>query len=449
MFVSQHFRWLRAATLSGVMALGLWASHPASAQYKTGFEPNDADGNYNGSAAGTDVVGQNGWFKPVITSLDEAIFTYAGNALGLPANPTGGTQFLGGKNTGAFARAQQNFNFSTQNAWTVSYDMAGAHFGTKPPFSNLSSVSLQPSGNANRYISIVDAWDHANVADTYSLYYFANGDWVNHDANGTNQNLTAINPVTVAGKLANWAGLAVNHWYRVSTSFDFTSNAVTSVSITDLTTSTTATARTAGWFLQGGAAPGAGFTKPTAFRCFVGGNDPATGNQAPGNIAGWDNFDIEPATAASDLITISGKVTITSDPNVKGEFVYIELRPTDGSDAVQGFTFLQADGSYNLGATPKGKYNLWCKAFNTLATVVANVDASAGNVSGVNVTLIPGDVNGDNKINITDLGMLADAFGTTSTSAKYNLAADLNNDGKVDIVDLGILADGFGKNGAP
>jgi hypothetical protein len=331
--------------------------------------------------------------------------------------------------------------------------MAGSTFGNNLPFNNLSSVSLQPSGGLNRYISIVDAWDHTNVADTYSLFYFANGDWPNNDSStGANLNFTGINPVTIAGKLANWGGLKVNHWYRVSSTFDFTSNAVTSVSITDLTTNTTATARTAGWFLNGGAAPGASYTLPSAFRCFVGGQKVDTNGNlvvAPGNIAAWDNIDIEPATAASDLITLSGKVTVTSNPNVKAEFVYIELRPTDGSNAVQGFTFLQADGTYKLGATPKGKYNLWFKANNTLAAVVSNVDASAGNVSGVNVTLIPGDINGDNKINITDLGMLADAFGSDTSSANYNPAADLNNDGKVNIVDLGILADGFGKNGAP
>jgi hypothetical protein len=32
-------------------------------------------------------------------------------------------------------------------------------------------------------------------------------------------------------------------------------------------------------------------------------------------------------------------------------------------------------------------------------------------VTGVNVTLVPGDVNDDNKVTIADPGLLADSFG--------------------------------------
>jgi hypothetical protein len=67
----------------------------------------------------------------------------------------------------------------------------------------------------------------------------------------------------------------------------------------------------------------------------------------------------------------------------------------------------------------------------------------------VTATLSPGDVNHDNQVDIIDLGLLADAFGTTPASPRWNADADLNGDGSVDILDLGLLADNFGKSGDP
>jgi hypothetical protein len=60
-----------------------------------------------------------------------------------------------------------------------------------------------------------------------------------------------------------------------------------------------------------------------------------------------------------------------------------------------------------------------------------------------------GDINHDGVVNITDLGLFADAFGSVRGSERYNPAADLIGmdstppDGIIDISDLGILADEF------
>ena len=83
-------------------------------------------------------------------------------------------------------------------------------------------------------------------------------------------------------------------------------------------------------------------------------------------------------------------------------------------------------------------------------------DASSGDVSGISATLWPGDVNNDNRVNIIDLGMLADAFNSTGfdlitglPSINWNPDADLDGDLKVSIVDLGILASKFNAHGDP
>ncbi|KRE48457.1 GH92 family glycosyl hydrolase [Paenibacillus sp. Soil724D2] len=57
-------------------------------------------------------------------------------------------------------------------------------------------------------------------------------------------------------------------------------------------------------------------------------------------------------------------------------------------------------------------------------------------------TRIPGDVNGDDKVSIGDLGIMAAYYGKTSGDVNWNLykKADLNNDGVIDIVDLALIA---------
>ncbi|WP_281364301.1 cohesin domain-containing protein [Paenibacillus planticolens] len=58
------------------------------------------------------------------------------------------------------------------------------------------------------------------------------------------------------------------------------------------------------------------------------------------------------------------------------------------------------------------------------------------------IALTPDDLNGDGKISIGDLAIMARYYGKTSDDPNWQQykAADLNGDGKIDIVDLAILA---------
>jgi hypothetical protein len=58
---------------------------------------------------------------------------------------------------------------------------------------------------------------------------------------------------------------------------------------------------------------------------------------------------------------------------------------------------------------------------------------------------IPGDVNDDGVVNILDLRIVANAYGSKRGDARWNSNADLNGDGKVDIRDLRILAAHYGQ----
>jgi hypothetical protein len=148
-------------------------------------------------------------------------------------------------------------------------------------------------------------------------------------------------------------------------------------------------------------------------------------------------------------VSISGTITLKSCQNQKDIPLRFQFRPMDGSPAFELTAFLAADGSYTIPDVLPKNYNLAIKGSRWLQKVVMGVNASGGSVTGVNATLLPGDINNDNKVNLTDLGLLADAFNTDPTSTRWNADADLNCDGKVNITDLGLLADNFNKIGDP
>ena len=59
-------------------------------------------------------------------------------------------------------------------------------------------------------------------------------------------------------------------------------------------------------------------------------------------------------------------------------------------------------------------------------------------------TPIPGDLNGDGHVNLTDLSIMATNYGL-SGSAIINPAADIDHDGVVNLTDLSILASNYGR----
>ena len=56
---------------------------------------------------------------------------------------------------------------------------------------------------------------------------------------------------------------------------------------------------------------------------------------------------------------------------------------------------------------------------------------------------LPGDLNNDNTVNVTDLSILLSNYGTT------NSTADINGDGTVNVLDMSILLSNYGKNYTP
>jgi hypothetical protein len=60
-------------------------------------------------------------------------------------------------------------------------------------------------------------------------------------------------------------------------------------------------------------------------------------------------------------------------------------------------------------------------------------------------TLLEGNANNDNRINISDFGILATAYGNGAEDAGYNAQADFDRNGRVNITDFGLLATNYAK----
>jgi hypothetical protein len=246
------------------------AASCALAQYDTGFEV--ADG-INASAGGTVLTGQDSYYLPTgVTSVDFLAYTYAGNTLGIAANPQGGQQFVGVIGPGGgtiYGRAQRDINWGATTA-TVSYDACCIYQGNPPASNNLGSFSVQPYPGSASYIHLFSFAD-INNPTSWRAFYLA------YTAAGVVHTQPGMSP----GAL--WENIPMNRWMHFETDISFTENRITQVRIRDLTTNQTATFDPLDWYLEGGQAGGRPL--PTGFRMFSGGS-------LVGNATCFDNMNM-------------------------------------------------------------------------------------------------------------------------------------------------------------
>ncbi len=257
-------------------AVVLVAGQPATAQYASDFEAPL----YTGSPAGDIITDQDEFYIPVPDSQDGLVYTYVDNVLGVPTNPSGGGAQFAGVTGGdpalpvPFARAQRDIVYGDgTGAWTISFDIAATFIGALPSAQNIGSFSTQPSTTSAGFIALA-RW---TVPDTAANW---DADYVWFDAAGVSITESVDDP--------GFQNLAVDHWYRWSTTFNFDTNQILEVSITDLTTNVTITNNPEFRYLRGGAAGGA--PTPTGFRLFAG------SSTAAGNTLAFDNVDIDLAS---------------------------------------------------------------------------------------------------------------------------------------------------------
>ena len=112
------------------------------------------------------------------------------------------------------------------------------------------------------------------------------------------------------------------------------------------------------------------------------------------------------------------------------------------------------NGSFTFQNLPNGTYTFRAVYPGYLASVKNGV-VIANNALAMDVgttTLRGGDVNGDNAINILDIGAIISKFGRTGVAVKSVSAncsgadepVDINDDGLINISDLAIAAGNWG-----
>ena len=102
------------------------------------------------------------------------------------------------------------------------------------------------------------------------------------------------------------------------------------------------------------------------------------------------------------------------------------------------------NGDFLINNAPADTYAVTANSPGFLAATCTGVVHTTDALTTLNeVTLLAGDINGDNVIDITDAVAIGAVFGSTDPEV-----ADLNADGVVDILDLILMAANFGQDSA-
>ena len=152
---------------------------------------------------------------------------------------------------------------------------------------------------------------------------------------------------------------------------------------------------------------------------------------------------------------VSGQITLEGISNPAATVIPVNpvtfiFTPVGGGTPVIATQTLGANGAFSITGLAPGSYNLSAKGDKWLrATTIVN--ATAGNVTGANLTLLAGDCNNDNNIDPTDFGVFVSAYNTVyvaNSNTGYDPTADFNNDGSVDATDFGLFVGNYNKVGS-
>jgi hypothetical protein len=119
---------------------------------------------------------------------------------------------------------------------------------------------------------------------------------------------------------------------------------------------------------------------------------------------------------------------------------YFAKLTANGSDPAIG------DYSIRMHGVDPGDYRLYIKGFRHLSRVV-DVTVSGGTATVPTVTLLGGDANGDDAVDVLDLDELIQSFDTFDGDPNHIPSTDFNYDGATDVLDLDILIMNFDQFG--
>jgi len=120
-----------------------------------------------------------------------------------------------------------------------------------------------------------------------------------------------------------------------------------------------------------------------------------------------------------------------------------------GSD-IPAYTFATLSdqrGVFTVTDILTGTYHVRVRDLHSLWNMRRNEPISLGINPMDFGTLIEGDADASNRINILDFSILAGAYGTSAADPLFDPRADFNNSGTINILDFSLLATNYGRVG--
>lgn len=173
----------------------------------------------------------------------------------------------------------------------------------------------------------------------------------------------------------------------------------------------------------------------------------STAVPVPGNYVAHGRIDVGGSILKALTVPVRGRITVAGYVgSYAGKSVEVFVRPLNSSTTLASATGnADSAGNFDIGVflepNQLGYRDLAIRAQGTLTKRVPNMRMRYPGVSNLNLTLTPGDINGDNVIDDADLLAVLFAFGQT------NDPADVNGDHVVDDADLLTVLFNFGQTG--
>ena len=146
------------------------------------------------------------------------------------------------------------------------------------------------------------------------------------------------------------------------------------------------------------------------------------------------------AAGVSGLIHLQG-----ISPNATPQVISLTFNSPDNTPFVRYVT-ASADAFIQVENLPRRNYTVQIKSDKWLSRTV-NLDLRNNNSTDLDVTLLAGDSDGDNVVDVADLLQIIYHYNKVSTDADYLDAADFNCDGANDVTDLLMVIANYNQQG--
>lgn len=163
---------------------------------------------------------------------------------------------------------------------------------------------------------------------------------------------------------------------------------------------------------------------------------------------GFGFFTFTYGIAMERQLAASGKVILDQyDPgHYTGTPLAYEIRDNVTNEILGSgnTTVIDAAGNYKIsGLTQNRTVRVRIKCDKWLAKITAPIVAGTGPITVPTLTLLGGDSNNDNSVDLLDYFDLSDSYNLVLGDSGYNPQADFNGDDSVDLLDYFILSDNY------